>query len=207
MVNSAIGDHGNERHQTSPAHSLSLSSTPSLSHTHTVWSIVSGAGLGLWSVPGQARHKDRNHSCAQPNIRTVSFLFGIWPHISFTPDSLSLSGIHIQLVCLFSATRLSYPEVGGQNCYYVSLPVNKSTSLYSWSRGCAELEGGCWAVSCLDCHLNGVIFKDVCESPALISLILFLCCQYIIKTGNLNFNQTFKLQCDLFKHIQLSLPF
>lgn len=137
MVNSAIGDHGNERHQT-PTLAPSLSLSPCLSlclplslplclylslslsalSPFFLQSIVSWAGPGLWSVPGQARQKDRNQSCAQPNTRTVSSLFGTWPRLSFTPGSLLFClEFTCSLFVCFQTLGYSNLRLFGQNLF------------------------------------------------------------------------------------------
>lgn len=95
------------------ARSLSLALSPVLQ------SIVSWAGPGLWSVPGQARQKDRNQSCAQPNARTVSSLFGTWPRLSFTPGSLLFCPeFTCSLFVCFQPLGYSNLRLFGQNLFF-----------------------------------------------------------------------------------------
>lgn len=100
--------------------SLSVSTSLSLSALSPFFlqSIVSWAGPGLWSVPGQARQKDRNQSCAQPNTRTVSSLFGTWPRLSFTPGSLLFClEFTCSLFVCFQTLGYSNLRLFGQNLF------------------------------------------------------------------------------------------
>lgn len=158
MVNSAIGDHGNERHHTSPTPPHPLIS---LSLSFVLYDLLClGQDCGLC----QARPDKKIETTPAPSQRTltVSCLFGIWPHISLTPGSLFLSCIHIQLVCLFSPKLLLYPEAGGYNCYYVWLSLNKSTHniLIDISWGHVDLQNKCWKSYILNLDdWNRIIFK------------------------------------------------
>lgn len=87
MVNSAIGDHGNERHQAPPAHTHTHAHSLSLS-LPLYDPLCLGQDWDCGLCQARPDKKDRNRSCARPNGPTVSRLAGVWPHISFTPGSL-----------------------------------------------------------------------------------------------------------------------
>lgn len=103
MVNSAIGDHGNERRHTSstPPHplSVSLSLSPSLFlYLYLLLYDLLCLGQGWCLCQARPRQKDRSHSWVQPKTLTVSCLFGIWPH-NFSPHPFSLCACVCACVC------------------------------------------------------------------------------------------------------------
>lgn len=108
-------------------------------------------------MPGQARQKDLNQSCAQPNTRTVSSLSGTWPRLSFTPGSLLFCPeFTCSLFVCFQTLGYSKLRLFGQNLFFFqtlqtlhtgdcciswclwvisSVSFNHDIWFLSWSRG------------------------------------------------------------------------
>lgn len=131
MVNSAIGDHGNERRHTSstPPHPISLSLPLSL----LLYDLLC-LGQGWCLCQARPDKKDRNHSCVQP--KDPNSKLSLW-HLAtyfFHPWFAFFCGEHtFGLFVCFPHNLLLYPEVGGQNCNYVRLQLSKFKNII-WGR-------------------------------------------------------------------------